>query len=403
MRRYPLSNAKFTWRWLFSSVKKWPGTQRLLVLCGTLSICGCVEPYQPPEVQENVDLLVVDGFLDMSTGSATVRLSHAISLSSATAAAPESGATVAILDASGTSYGLIETAPGTYAIDELVLDPASKFMLSLRTANGVEYISDYSEPLATPPIDSVTWSGDEDGLTILVNAHDATRVAQYYYWDYIETWKYNAQVSSEFIFINGTPEYRTNDQRIHTCWQTQESTKISIASVERLAENVIHEFPVTFIPKGSTKLSVTYSILVRQRAISKQEYNFLEQLQKTTESLGGLFDPQPSQVLGNIHGVTNSSHPVLGYFSAGMLTEERIFVDFYDLPDPIRKYYPMAGCEVDTVEVADLGRLLESTILGTAIYSESGATIIAYTISIPRCADCRTQGGVLEKPPFWPN
>lgn len=383
-------------RWLFHQL-------RYSIALGAVVIfflVSCIEPFQPPTVAQDVDLLVVDGYLNAADGQAVVTLSHALSLSTESGVVGEQNATVSIVDQDGTTYPLNEGEAGTYVLSGLPINPGAKYRLSIHTSNNFEYSSDYVERISTPAIDSVTWTGDDDGLTVLVTTHDPAGVALYYRWDYIETWQYHAAVSSDFKLEGKTPVYRTDAERIYTCWRDLPSTRISISSSLRLAEDVIHEYPIRFIPKGSDKISVKYSILVKQRAVSKKEFEFLEQLQKTTESLGGLFDPQPSQVSGNMHNLSDPTQPVLGYFSMGSSTEQRLFIDYNDLPDPLKVNYRDYGCTPDTVKVADLPNISSSDIIGTAIYQ--GPFIVAYTRSWPSCADCRTKGGSLTKPPFWP-
>lgn len=365
-----------------------------------LLLSACVEPYQPPEITENVDILVIDGFLNSADGSSTVRLTHAIALSDDGEFPPELHALVSIQDDLGNSYDLIEQDTGTYALTGIDVDPARQYMLSVRTAGGEQFVSDLVNVIPTPAIDSLTWSANKDGVYVHVNTHDDTGNTNYYRWDYVETWKYHAPVSSDFIFVpGGTPVYRPNDERIFYCWRTLPSTKISITTTIKLAEDVVHAFPVTFLPKGSSKISIKYSTLIKQRAISKSEFDYLVQLQKTTESLGGLFDPQPSQVLGNIRNINDPLAPVLGFFSAGASVEERLFIDYFDLPKDLQKLPQVAGCAQDTVYNAGLKNLSGVVFLGSAIYS--GPSIIGYTKSTARCADCRTQGGTTTEPPFW--
>ena len=38
---------------------------------------GCLEPYNPPEISDNIDFLVVDGFINSSDNIAKVRLTKA--------------------------------------------------------------------------------------------------------------------------------------------------------------------------------------------------------------------------------------------------------------------------------------------------------------------------------------
>ncbi len=69
------------------------------------------------------------------------------------------------------------------------------------------------------------------------------------------------------------------------------------------------------IPTGSEKLSVAYSDLIRQYAISKEAFNFWTNLKKNTEQLGSLFDLQPFTELGNIQCINNPSVKCIGYIS----------------------------------------------------------------------------------------
>ena len=370
---------------------------------------ACLEPYQPPAIDGDVDILVVDGFLNTTDGSATVKLSHAKPLSSPDATEPEMNATVRIQDEGGNSYSLLEQEPGTYTLPAFNVDPAAKYRVSIRTQANQDYASDYVSIIPAPAIDSITWEAKDNGVNIRVNTHDASGNTRYYRWDYVETWQYRAAVSSDFILKDKIPVYRTNDERIYTCWRTLPSTKITIASTIRLAEDIISQYPVTFIEKGSRKLMDRYSILLKQRGVSKNEYDFLDQLQKTTESIGGLFDAQPSQVVGNMHNLTNPSTPVLGYFSAGAVSEQRFFLEFNNLPDNLRTFNKAVGCEVDSICTIpgilpncsiSLQDISDAEILGSPIYS--GISIVGFTRTSPRCADCRLEGGSLTKPDFWP-
>jgi len=389
---YPISN--------FFSLNRFNSHIALFVSALIFLVTACVEPYQPPAITLDVDILVIDGFLNSEDSAAIVRITHANALSDRSDIQPELNASVSIQDDMGNTYALIEQDTGTYSLTGMNIDPAGKYRLSVRTVNEAEYASDFVEIISSPPIDSITWLGKDDGVYVYINTHDDTGNTRYYRWDYVETWKYHAPVSSDWKLVGKVPVYRTDDERIYVCWNTVPSTKISITTSVRLAEDVVSQHPIAFVPKGSSKISDEYSILVKQRAVSKAEYDFLEQLQKTTESLGGLFDPQPSQVIGNIHSLRDPSATVLGYFSAGATTEERLFVDYSDLPDPLKKIVSPVGCAVDSISVSDLQNFSGYEVLASAIYS--GPFIVGYTVSSSVCADCRSQGGVTTKPPFWP-
>lgn len=375
-------------------------------LKGQLGICisilitsGCVDPYHSPAVPGDANLLVVDGFLDAADGSASVRLSRSRALSNDSIPEPELNAVVSIKTRNN-DYTLSSSGNGTYTYRGIPIEPGDSYQLFIHTSDQKDFLSEEVEVKATPPIDSISWSPNDNGVFVLVTTHDPSGKSRYYRWDLIETWQYHAAVSSDYKVVNGAPVYRDDFERIYICWRTEPSTKISIATSERLSGDVIFEHPLTFLKKGSSQLMVKYSVLVKQHAISKNEYTFLEQLQKTTESLGGLFDPIPSQVSGNLRSLTDPSITVLGYFSAGIAQEKRFFLSYYDLPDDLKRIARTGDCVPDTIKAGEIFNFSASNIIGTAVYRNG--FFYGYTITNPRCADCRYQGGVTTKPDFWP-
>ena len=67
-------------------------------------LMGCLEPYEPPAILEELDLLVVEGFLDSKQGSVRVRLSKATPLSADLSTSPEQNATVSLHEENGSAY-----------------------------------------------------------------------------------------------------------------------------------------------------------------------------------------------------------------------------------------------------------------------------------------------------------
>jgi hypothetical protein len=386
------------------------GTWAKLFLTAMVLSGGCLDPYAPPVSDNDVDILVVDGFLDAKEGIATVSLSKAVALSSSSEPESEPNATVTLLDEDGSMTPLQEITTGHFRATDVPVKTATKYRIHIRTQFGREYQSDLMGIYETPPIDSVTWIADDDDLTIRVNTHDFSDQAKYFRWTFEETWAYHAAVLSQYKVVGTQYVDRTPEEMIFYCWNTQPSTNILIGSTTRLSENIVSQMPIAFIPKGSQKLSMKYSILVSQRALSEEEYTFLDQLRKTTESIGGLFDPQPSQVPGNISRLDPSSPLAVGYFGVGSTVKQRIFIAALDLPRSFQGGYPTAGCyppdtvclrSTPAIRNCTLGPndLNEATMLGSAVYS--GRDLVGITLTSPSCADCRLSGGVLSKPDFW--
>jgi len=381
------------------------------LIVGVLLLCGgCLDPYSPPVSDTAVNILVVDGFFDTSDGIAHVSLSKAIPLSSNDAANPETAATIKLLDHAGSSFQLHEDSAGHYSVTGVPVQSDAQYRIHIRTQQGNEYQSDLMAIYPTPPIDSIGWITDDDELTVRINTHDYTNRTKYFRWTYEETWAYHAAVLSLYKVVGTKYVDRQPDEMIFYCYKTQPSTNINIGSTERLSENIISQAPLITIAKGSQKLGMKYSMLVTQRGLSEQEYTYLDQLKRTTESVGGLFDPQPSQVPGNIQRLDPSSPLAIGFFGVGNTVKQRIFISVADLPVEYQFSPPMAGCfppdsvclAQTTIKICTLSEhdLNEGHMLGQPIYA--GRSMVGITLTSPSCADCRLQGGVLTKPEFWP-
>src|SRR5688572_31078994 len=82
----------------------------------------CVEPYNPPEINQVIDILVVDGFMNTTDSTAVVKLSKAIALSDSGDPIPENNAMVRIEDEVGNIFPLTEVSDGEYRGHELTFN-----------------------------------------------------------------------------------------------------------------------------------------------------------------------------------------------------------------------------------------------------------------------------------------
>ena len=380
----------------------WPATFKKKLSFGVAILCfitiffRCVEPYNPPAIDELVDLLVVDGFINASNNSAYVRLSKATALDENSAGVPETNATVVIEDNEGNSFMLNENVPGSYTLLDGLFSFSARYRVAIVTQSGKNYYSDLIELTRTPAIDSVTWKPgiQHHGIDILANTHDDLNLTHYYQWTFEETWEYTSNYPTAFRIQNGV--VIPIEENLYHCWLSEDSNEILIGSTVQLSADVIREFRLLSIPVPSLRLSHRYSILVKQRALTKDAYDFYIQLKKSTESLGGLFDPMPAQVLGNLHS-DNANEPVLGYFTGGEITEKRIFIRFTDLPRDLLEL-PRYSCPVDSIPLAEVKNT--SNIILINSYGSPG--ILGYTTAHDRnCMDCRDEGGTILRPDFW--
>jgi hypothetical protein len=314
----------------------------------------------------------------------------------------ENGATVSVEGSDGSAYSGAAGGIGTYNFGPLPLDSTQTYRLDITTTDGNQYLSEYVHVIPDPPIDSVNAVFDADGAHLLVNTHNPNNNTRYYMWNYAETWEYHSAEDSYLIYkpdsgvINRTPA-----EDVFTCYRGDASTSLLIYSTAKLTQDVVSQFQLLVIPQGDQRLSVEYSLLVNQFALSDSAFDYLQLMQGNTENLGSIFDPLPSSLKGNIRCVTNPSQPVIGYVNASGFQTTRIFVlrpdDWqYDFQCAVRDTtLPLKAMLAD-----NFGGVNGSSIFTPIEPTEppGGGWVSNFTI----CVDCTAQGGTTTKPSFWP-
>jgi len=307
-----------------------------LYILVVLLLTGCKQRYDPPVQSPVTGYLVVDGVINSGPGTASITLSRTTKFENKNMVY-EKGALVKLEGEDNSMYTLVEKTQGQYSIDNISLDAGKKYRLRITVTGSKVYLSDFSTVKNNPPIDS--------------------------------------------------------------CWQFNSPTNLSLGSTAKESQDIVY-LPIAFVPQASIKLGVLYSLHVKQITWSQEGYEFLERMKKNTESTGTIFDPQPSELNGNIHCVTDAGEPVIGYFNICPLQEKRIFIQSSEVPS----WNYSAGCSTILIPnisdsiVANGGMSLMPTIVGMS--SLSGA-IITFYAAPSECVDC-TLSGTNKKPAYWP-
>lgn len=362
-----------------------------------MAFYSCQKPIDIKTTSTNFNILVVEGLINVAD-STKINLSRTVIIGNKTTDNPEQGATVTIETAQATVATLKEIVKGTYASPVLNLDKTEKYRIRIKTRFGGTYLSDLVEVKVTPPIDSVGYTVKNDGVQIYANAHDDSNNTRYYLYNFSETYKFNTMYRSTLIFDKGLRE-RTTAEDIYTCFATSPSNKIVLYSTAALTQDVVYQVPITFHESTSEKISIRYTILLTQTAITKDAYRFWENLKTSTESLGSIFDAQPSQLVGNIHNVANANEPVIGYISAGTTQTKRIFIDRKELPSDFKVQYPF-GCSLSIGSPFLFEGINNPYVpLYHYVIPQVGASSDAWYTD-KKCGDCRFRG-TLKQPVFW--
>src|SRR3569833_106289 len=297
-----------------------------------VAIVGCKKHYAPPAVTTDHNYLVVEGVISAGGDSTIIKLSRTIQITGADKARYEIGAKVTVSDDQGTIYPLTEADSGRYTAAP-VTDASRKYHLNITTTDGKTYQSDLVPVSSTPTVDSVEYEVAANGINIYADTHDATNQTKYYRWDYTETYIWESFMDDPYEFDNSYKaisnkfRLRTPAEQVHVCYDTQNASTILLASTADLRSSVVNKIPITQIASTNERIFHKYSILVKQYALTSEAYTFWAQVKKNTEQIGTIFDVQPSEIQGNIHCTSNPGEPVIGYISAGTVSQKRIFVD----------------------------------------------------------------------------
>jgi len=376
---------------------------RTSLIPAILLICigfSCRDPYKPDIVSSSESYLVVEGVLTAGNGPTNIQLTRTFKLDANATVTPENNALVTVEGKDSTTAYLTMNGDGLYTSPNLGLVVSQEYRLRIITANGKEYLSDYIVAKQTPGIDSVSFRQNEKGVQTYVTTHDNTGNTRYYLWNFDETWEIKTYYFSFFKYESGDlfPHPRTSAEYVSTCWKYGYSHDILIGSSASYQVDSLPEAPVNFIGNGDERLAIRYSTLVRQYALDKKAYEFYELMKKNTETLGTIFDAQPSQVNGNIHSVSDPNEPVIGYVTASTVEEKRIFINAGDLNNWRFDQY----CRSEKIaNNPDSIRMAHES--GAEVYDAvyMGRFIVGYLISNPPCVDCTRRGGDLTRPPYW--
>lgn len=384
---------------------------------------GCKERYTPNVNDINPNYFVVEGLINTGADSTIFTLSRTFKLDKKAVVASEKGAVVQVESEAGATYVLPELVKsGNYGRPSLNLDQTKKHRLRIRLKDGKEYLSAFVESRVSPPVDKVTHDFRRNQFNLYASTYDPAGKSLYYKYHYTETWEYTAPMWSYYKIENHEilPRSFPEDDVFH-CWKSASSTNIVLGTSTNNATDRLEELLVNSLASTSFKILRGYSILVKQTVLTKEGFDFWQAMQKNTEQVGSIFDSQPSQLFSNIKSTSNPDEVVIGFISAGTVTENRLTLSTYAMipewrQNPEFNYREICdqagnGAPFRTflfttpLGRADISRyLLEPDKPGYMIldkYPPLGEPTGWSTTSEFRCADCRLQGGVNIRPSYW--
>lgn len=391
----------------------------LIALC----VWTCVDPFEP-EVGDYDSALVVDGVFSDSDQPSKVFLSRSFDYN-AIEVPLVSGAQVVIEDDQGNSHVLEETKEGTYETNPAQFSGqiGRTYRLLINTPDGNRFESSWEAMKAAPPIETIEGEfmererddplqGSLPGLQLYLSTRDSEHNTRYYRWEFEETYQYLLRHPPVIRVEFGSPPARGNDEIFDIdvadfegfrCWKTEASRQILVATTENLTEDVVSDFPLHFISNRTPRLAYRYSILVKQYAISKENYEFLNTVRELNQTTGSLFDAIPNEVFGNISSAEGKNVPVLGYFSVAGISTKRVFFDRSD--NPFSSFPPLGPeCLNDTIPLSFSTLNSKVNFNDWQLYDyhvNDNEERIGYLLSRLPCTRCAGNDATNVKPDFW--
>ncbi len=309
----------------------------LCLLVGVFTLSGCIEEYEADIADDDLNLLVVEGSICPKLNR--FYLSRTQAVNSFTTPPTVTGASVIIRGTDGSEY-VLQEGSGYYSCYIETIAPDVEYYLHIEVGGEV-YESEPQKPIPTEKIAEVkgvqyTPESDIDVLVTPAAPLDNTQT-NYYSWSYTETWEVRPDYTTMIYFdtFKMEPVYDPH-QFPDRGWKNAIGTNILVAGSQNYEGHHIEKLKLYDISRSNERVFYRYSGLVRQRAISKAEYEYELARRQASSEMGGLFTPQPSALPSNIHCLTSDKRAI-GFVGCALNTAE---YRFFLVPEKLSINHP---------------------------------------------------------------
>jgi hypothetical protein len=380
-----------------------------LVLIGCL--CGgCVERYYPEEDDLKTGTLVINAHLTDQPGHQVIEISRSLTLIHPSSD-PVSGGFAELIREDGEFSEFSEDRPGYYGcdLDDQFLQTGMSYMVHVITPDGKEYESELDKLRPVPAIDSIYYEvesasnqteGDSiDGIRFYIDFVYNDEAYEYIRWEVTETYEFHNPDMEAFIMdVDRRTKPLPDTSNYRVCYITKQLYEIHSMDLGYIDFGIYIRKPFSFVPNNQIeqKLKHKYSLLVKQYSMGEEAFHYWNELKKTSQEQGFLFDRQPAILKSNIHNVNDEEEKVLGFFSMSGVTEARGFAEKPEGIDlSLYEWYcfPVPGKPLGPVSRADL------PIYFARAWRDGESS---YALVNKHCVDCRAyENSSHIRPDFW--
>lgn len=384
-------------------------TKTLKYILPLVLLLGCIKQYTPNIEINAASKVVVSGKLTNIEGYQTILLSKSTPLDKDSKYQPLRYCMISIWDEMGNEYEMYEYEPGEYKVwmnsDNLKIGTA--YYLQIRTPEGEELKSEPDIMTAVAPaslpkykIDSIynsVYKSYAKGLQFAVDINGDESTSKYYLFELVSTYEHHANYAREWYYDGwGVHHIYPPDSSLMYCWTTERVPEVLTLSTENLVANEFNNFNLHFVTfYNNEKLSIGYSLLLRQFGLSKNAFIYWESVRLNNNGFASLYNKQPVDTKGNITNLTYPEKEVLGFFSASAISESRIFVN----PQPTITFEQCFPQELEG-RAGGFNQISHTKYPAFLLAGPDGTYEMMY---LPEnCVNCAAYNGTPFKPEFWP-
>jgi hypothetical protein len=330
----------------------------------SLIVAGCIDQIPFPDVGARADQYVFQGLVELGAESARleVYINRLAPFDETAPPAPVDGAEVRVRNDRGQEIELPPAGAGRYATQveatqAFEVAPGLLFQLSARLPGGARYESSW-EPLPAAPAPSALSFSRSTRQELNAAGNIVARQyvdfflrtpllapghseRAYLKWDFIGAFELRETPPMPPAFANAC--YVENPVGLNQVVIFNGQA----ANADTLSNFAIYSEPLDF------RFSFGYYLTALQRSLSPGAYRYWEQVREIVARQGGLFDPVPGPVLGNVRNVDEANETVAGYFYAVSTDTVRVFVNFEGGDRPVPYCDEPAGGGVGTSVCVD--------------------------------------------------
>jgi hypothetical protein len=293
-----------------------------------ITFLGCIEPFDVSYDINTSDIVITGIITDKEPARVQVTKPAPSPFTANINIAKVSGALVTLLDNLGNVDSLSEVSEGVYLGKvKGVVGRNYHIRVMLPDEQIIESIPQLLKPC--PSIDNLTIEQVSEsksvgsqtiavsGLNLNLYMNRDDTVSGFYKWKTKGTYK----IYSAYDFFKEEPP----------CYVTLEDD-LSVVLGESIANDAdLIVQNIRFLVPNST-FAEGQSIEVSQYSMTESAYDYWRKIDEQQKNIGSIFDPPPTQIVGNLFHQTNQEAVVMGFFEVSSVKKKRIFVDRLDFP-----------------------------------------------------------------------